>query len=288
MRYAWIREHQATFPVQRMCLLLSVSKAGFYTWRGRAPSLRQKADEVLSSKVKTIFDESHETYGSLRIGRALRAQNHPVGRKRVRRLMREQSLHPAASRRFCVTTDSKHRLPVAPNLLEQKFTSEKPHQVWLADITYVPTAEGWLFLSCVLDLYSRRIVGWATGSRMDTDLIQWALSLAIWRYDPEATLCHSDRGSQYASHDYQKLLTDHDLVCSMSRRGNCYDNAPMESFFHTLKVECLHRMRFKTRAEAKLAIAKYIESFYNCRRMHSSIGYQTPQQAMKNHRPAVN
>ncbi len=281
MKYAWIREHERQFPVQRMCTLLTVSRPGFYAWRRREPSDRAKADEALAQRVKVIFDESHQTYGAVRIVRSLRQENQRVGRERVRRLMREQSLRATARKRFCVTTDSNHRMPVADNLLNQTFVAERPHQVWLADITYVPTAEGWLYLACVLDLYSRRIVGWSTGAHMDADLPLWALSMAAWRFEPRGTICHSDRGSQYASALYQQFLARHDLVCSMSRKGNCYDNAPMESFFHTLKVECLHRHRFTTRDEAKTVIARYIESFYNNRRLHSSIGYRTPQQAMQ-------
>ena len=281
MKYAWIGEHEAVFPVQRMCPLLSVSRSGFYAWKQRAPSARALANAALGDCVEAIFQASEQTYGVDRIQRALRDSQQRVGRERVRRAMRERNLRATARRRFCVTTDSNHRLPVAENLLDQIFVAERPHQVWLADITYVPTAQGWLYLACVLDLFSRRIVGWATSATIDAELPLWALSMAVWRFAPEGTICHSDRGSQYASTDYQNFLTLHGLRCSMSRRGNCYDNAPMESFFHTLKVECLHRYRFATRADAKARIARYIESFYNTARMHSSINYQTPQQAMK-------
>ena len=281
MRYAWIKDNAGEFSVQRMCRLLRVSRAGFYAWRDRPPSARVQGNIELSEVVKTIFASSRDTYGSIRVGQSLRQSGRQIGRHRVRRIMRDAGLRAAARRAFRVTTDSNHSLPVAENLLQQNFVATAPHKVWLSDITHIKTDEGWLFLACVLDLYSRRIVGWATSTRIDSELITWALSMAAWRFKPDRTVCHSDRGVQYASRAYQDVLQQHGLVCSMSRRGNCYDNAPMESFFRTLKVECLYRLRLRTRDDARRAIADYIESFYNSQRMHTRIGFQTPQQAMR-------
>ena len=281
MRYAWIKDNDPEFAVQRMCRLLRVSRSGFYAWRDRAPSAREQENIELADAVKSIFVSSRETYGSIRVQRSLQDAGRPVGRHRVRRVMRDVGLRAVARRAFRVTTDSNHSLPVAANLLQQNFVATAPHKVWLSDITYIKTDEGWLFLACVLDLYSRRIVGWATSTRIDSELIIWALSMAVWRFKPDRTICHSDRGVQYASQAYQDVLKQHGLICSMSRRGNCYDNAPMESFFRTLKVECLYRRRLRTRDQAKRAIADYIESFYNSQRMHTRIDFQTPQQAMR-------
>lgn len=281
MRYAWIQENDPEFAVQRMCRLLRVSRSGFYAWRDRAPSARERGNIELAGTVKEIFVSSRETYGSIRVRQSLRDAGRSIGRHRVRRVMRDAGLRAVARRAFRVTTDSNHSLPVAENLLQQHFVTTAPHKVWLSDITYIKTGEGWLFLACVLDLYSRRIVGWATSTRIDSELIVWALSMAAWRFKPDRTICHSDRGVQYASQAYQDVLKQHGLVCSMSRRGNCYDNAPMESFFRTLKIECLYRLSLRTRDEAKHAIAEYIESFYNSHRMHTSIDFQTPQQAMR-------
>mgnify|MGYP003378739743 FL=1 len=281
MRYAWIKDNDPEFAVQRMCRLLRVSRSGFYAWRDRAPSAREQENIELADAVKSIFVSSRETYGSIRVQRSLQDAGRPVGRHRVRRVMRDVGLRAVARHAFRVTTDSNHSLPVAANLLQQNFVATAPHKVWLSDITYIKTDEGWLFLACVLDLYSRRIVGWATSTRIDSELIIWALSMAVWRFKPDRTICHSDRGVQYASQAYQDVLKQHGLICSMSRRGNCYDNAPMESFFRTLKVECLYRLRLRTRDEAKRAVADYIESFYNSQRMHTRIDFQTPQQAMR-------
>ena len=281
MRYAWIKAHEPEFAVARMCRLLRASRSGFYAWRGRKPSQQAQNNAALSEEVKAIFVGSRETYGSVRVRRTLHDAGRKIGRHRVRRVMREGGMRPAARRAFQVTTDSNHDLPVAENLLKQQFAATAPHQVWLSDITYIRTDKGWLFLACVLDLYSRRIVGWATSERIDSELIIWALSMAAWRFKPVGTICHSDRGVQYASRAYQDVLKQHGLVCSMSRRGNCYDNAPMESFFKTLKVECLYRRRLRTRDEARRAVADYIEAFYNCRRMHTRNGFKTPQQAMR-------
>jgi len=281
VRYAWIKDNDPEFAVQRMCRLLRVSRSGFYAWRDRAPSAREQENIELADAVKSIFVSSRETYGSIRVQRSLQDAGRPVGRHRVRRVMRDVGLRAVARRAFRVTTDSNHSLPVAANLLQQNFVATAPHKVWLSDITYIKTDEGWLFLACVLDLYSRRIVGWATSTRIDSELIIWALSMAVWRFKPDRTICHSDRGVQYASQAYQDVLKQHGLICSMSRRGNCYDNAPMESFFRTLKVECLYRLRLRTRDEAKRAVADYIESFYNSQRMHTRIDFQTPQQAMR-------
>ena len=236
------------------------------------------ADMILSMHIKDIFKQSRDTYGSYRIHAALADEGIRCGRKRVARLVGENDLKPKAMRRFKVmTTDSKHKLPVAANVLDQNFTAEGPDQVWLSDITYVPTAEGWLYLAAVMDLYSRRIVGWAMSDSLHRQMVMDALQMAITARQPlPGLLHHSDRGSQYASDDYQALLTKHRMVGSMSRKGNCYDNAPIESFFGTFKTELTFHRDYATRNEARLDIFEYIEIFYNRYRRHSALGYKSP------------
>ena len=261
-----------------MCRVLGVVRSGYYRWRKAPVGKRKMADMILSEHIKDIFKQSRETYGSYRIHAELVDDGLRCGRKRVARLVRQNNLIPKAARRFKVTTtDSKHNLPVAPNVLNQNFTAEGPDRVWLSDITYVPTTEGWLYLAAVMDLYSRRIVGWAMSDSLHRQLVIEALHMALATRQPlPGLLHHSDQGSQYASDEYQALLTQYQMVGSMSRKGNCYDNAPMESFFGTFKIEGVFDQNYVTRNEAKLDIFEYIEVFYNQQRRHSALGYKSP------------
>ncbi len=268
----------------RMCRMLGVSKAGYFGWRHRPESRHGGEDRTLTTRIQVIHAESRKTYGSPRVHRELRSQGTAIGRKRVERLMREAGVQVKPKARFVVTTDSDHGLPVAPNLLEQDFSASAPDRRWVTDITYVPTGEGWLYVAAIIDLFSRRVVGWAMQERMDRSLVLAALTMAVSQRQPGRGLIHhSDRGSQYASEDYRTALTDHGMIASMSRRACCYDNAAMESFWHTLKVELIHRHRFQTRAEATQTIFEFIEVFYNRLRRHSSIGYVSPMEFERQH-----
>lgn len=262
-----------------MCRVLEVSTSGYYDWRGRAESRRQKEDRRLVVEIKAIHKESRQTYGSPRIHDELKDRGRRCGKKRVARLMQLHGLRAKQTRRFKATTDSKHTLPVAENVLARQFTVSAPDVAWSADITYIPTRQGWLYLAVVLDLFSRRVVGWSMHKRLKRSLVLDALKMALRGRSPAPGLIHhSDRGSQYASGDYQGLLQARQMVCSMSRRGNCWDNAPVESFFSTLKRELVHHRRYQTRAEARVDIFEYIEVWYNRLRRHSSLGYQSPAQ----------
>jgi len=278
VKYQFIEEHRHEYPVTVMCQVLEVARNGYYKWRKQPLSARKVADLVLLRHIRDIFEQSKETYGSYRIHAELAEQGIRCGRKRVARLMRTYNLKPKTVRSFkVVTTDSNHKLPVAPNRLKQQFRADRPDQLWLTDITYVPTAEGWLYLAVVLDVYSRRIVGWAMSDSLHRQLVIDALQMAITvRQPPPGLLHHSDRGSQYASDEYQALLTRAGMVTSMSRKGNCYDNAPVESFFGTFKTELVFHQQYATRAEARLDIFEYIEVFYNRFRRHSALGYKSP------------
>ena len=277
MRFVFIRRHAGEFPVAWMCQVLGVSLSGYYAWMTRPESRRSREDRRLLLEIRTIYRQSRRTYGSPRIYRELRERHYRCGRHRVARLMRRDGLQGSYRRRFRVTTLSKHRWPVAPNRLERRFEVSRPDTVWAGDITYVHTREGWLYLAVVLDLCSRRIVGWAMSSRLTRRLPQAALEMAIGRRRPKAgILHHSDRGSQYASKDYRQALSDAGFAVSMSRRGDCYDNAPVESFFATLKKELLAGEVFYARSQARREIADYIEVFYNSWRRHSALGYLSP------------
>lgn len=264
--------------MRRMCQVLGISASGYYAWRRRRPSARQEANEAMVERIKEIHAESDKTYGSPRVHAELVAQGVRCNKKRVERLMRVHDIQAKQrKRRRPRTTDSNHRLPIAPNVLNREFTAEAPNQKWVTDITYIPTAEGWLYLAAVMDLYSRRIVGWSMAARRTSKLVKDALKLALAQRQPGPGLMHhSDRGSQYASADYRILLTAHGMVASMSRSGDCYDNAPMESFFGTLKTERVHYRHYRTRAEARRDIFNYIEVFYNRKRRHSALGYKSP------------
>jgi putative transposase len=273
----FIRDHREEFRVWLMCRVLGVSRSGYYAWLGRPESERSQADRCLVSQIRQAHQRSRQSYGSPRITDELIAAGTPCGRHRVARLMRVHGIKAKTVKRFRVTTDSKHRYPVASNLLKREFAAVHPNQVWLADITYIPTTEGWLYLAVVLDLYARRIVGWAMSDRINGALTLTALRQALAQRQPPAGLIHhSDRGKQYAAGGYQKLLREHDIVCSMSRKGDCWDNAPCESFFGTFKQELVYQERFDTRDEAKAKTFEYIEVFYNRQRRHSAAGSHSP------------
>ena len=259
-----------------MCRALAVSPSGYYAWRSRPVSRRAEAEIGLRHAIRVAHAASRGRYGSPRLHRAVRAHGHAVGRNRVIRLMRAEGLRARPRRRFRVTTDSAHRWPVSTNLVQRQFRPTAPNRTWAADITYLETTTGWVYLAVILDLYSRRVVGWAVRPTLRTDLVCAALHLALGRRQPTVGLVHhSDRGTQYASAEYQRLLTAHGITPSMSRRGDCWDNAVVESFFSTLKQE-LAPARWPTEAAATSAIATYIESFYNPVRLHSTLGYQSP------------
>jgi len=290
VKFAWIHAEKAWQPVTALCKALQVSPSGYYAWRGRGPSNRQLEDARLSVEIAAVFKKSRGTYGSPRIHAELReggvdGQTRRIGRKRVERLMKASSLTARLPKRFRRTTDSSHNLPVAENTLDRSFTAEFPDRAWVSDISYVWTAEGWLYLAVVIDVFSRRVVGWAADGHMRTGLALDALARALGHRQPgDGSLHHSDRGSQYAARDYQKALEQAGLTCSMSRKGNCWDNAVAESFFGTLKNELIHRHRWMSRAEARWAIGDYIDGWYNPHRKHSQNGYLSPVDFERRHR----
>jgi transposase InsO family protein len=268
------------YPILALCANLDVSPSGYYAWHQRrtCPGPRAVANQALAQEIQHIHTQSRQTYGSPRLVAALRQQGHRHGRNRVARLMKAAGLCGRQKGRFRVqTTDSKHDQPIAPNRLAQAPKATAPNQLWVADITYIETQEGWLYLAAILDLYSRKIVGWAMSERIDTALVLSALSMALLHRQPPAKLLfHSDRGVQYASGDFRQALQTAKLVASMSRKGNCYDNATMESFWSTLKLELVYRGRFDTRAKARTQIFDFIEVFYNRQRLHSALHYHSP------------
>jgi putative transposase len=265
--------------VQTLCDILNVSRSGFYAWLGRPPSRRQQRRQELLTQIRHVHHDSRQTYGSPRICRQLAVQQVRCSRNTVAKLMKDNGIEAKTFRRFKVqTTDSKHDHPVAPNHLDRRFHQAQINRVWVSDITYVPTEEGWLYLAAVLDLASRRIVGWSMAEHLEATLVVEAMEMALARRSPPpGLLVHSDRGVQYACDDYQALLQRHRLTASMSRKGNCYDNAVQESFFGTLKKELIYHEHYATRAEARASIFEYIEVFYNRHRLHSSLGYQSPE-----------
>lgn len=277
MIYQFIDDHHAQYPVTRLCRTLGVSPSGYYAWRRRPPSARMLANQRLLTHMHTIHREVHETYGSPRMHAELEARGLSCNVKRVARLMRLHHLRARHKRKYRVTTRVNPKLPVAPNQLAQQFQASAPNEKWVSDITYVWTREGWLYLAVVMDLYSRRIIGWALAQTQDTTLVVAALHMAIGRRQPPVgTMHHSDRGSQYASLQYQAVLKSHQFTPSMSGTGNCFDNAAMESFFGTLKAERIHQQSYLTREHARQDIVSYIEGFYNATRRHSTLGYRSP------------
>lgn len=279
MRFAFIDAKKAKFPISDLCRVLQVQRSGYYAWHEREESTRMTDDRVLSVEVAAVFAESKKRYGSPRVHRELRKRGRRVCRHRVARLMREQRLRARARRKFVRTTHSNPGLPTAPNLLNRDFTASAPNRVWAGDVTYLPTREGWLYLAVLLDLYSRRVVGWAMSEQNDDALTLAALRMALNLRQPESGLVHhSDRGSTYASGTYQEELAKHELVCSMSRKGDCWDNAVVESFFSSLDIECEHGDMFPSRAAARREVTEYILSFYNSTRLHSTLGYMSPME----------
>jgi transposase InsO family protein len=278
MRFRFIEDRRTDYPVRILCDVLEVSPAGYYAWRSRPESPRSVANRELVDDIKRVHRDKNGRYGSPRIHVELKELGHGASRGRIERLMRRHGIRAIMARPYRVrTTDSRHDFLIAPNLLDRNFVAAAPNRVWLADITYVETDQGWLYLATVMDLYSRRIVGWAMADHLRTELPLAALRMALAAKKPEPGLIHhSDRGVQYASEDYRKVVRSAGLLASMSRKGNCYDNAPMESFFHTLKTELVHHRHYATRAEATRDIFAYIEGFYNRTRRHSAIGYISP------------
>lgn len=279
MKYLFISDQRGNFKVGLMCRVLDVSRSGYYVWLKRPESIRKKANIKLADQIKVIHSQKRKVYGSPRIHKELREKGISCSQNRVARVMKQEGIRAIVPRKYKATTDSKHNLPVASNLLKQNFAIKEPNKVWLADITYIPTHEGWLYLAAVMDLGCRSIRGWSMGNRLIKELALDALKMAICNH-PQTTgiIHHSDRGSQYASLEYQKRLKNNGLTCSMSRKGNCWDNAPMESFFHTLKTEWVYGFKYNTRQEAKASLFDYIEIFYNRQRRHSALQYMSPCQ----------
>jgi putative transposase len=277
VKFAFIAVEQVAFSIVMLCRVLGVSTSGYYAWAGRSASLRSKRDDELRERVRAAHAASKGRYGSPRVHAELRAKGEKVGRKRVARLMRRANLVGRRKRRFRSTTDSNHAFPIAPNILERDFTATAPNQVWVTDITSIWTQEGWLYLAVILDLFSRRVVGWATSANIDRYLALMALTTALRDRRPSAGLVHhSDRGSTYASGDYRKALDAHQIECSMSRRGDCWDNAVSESFFASLKREVEEIDRLEGRVQATTIVGEYIDRFYNLQRRHSTIAYKSP------------
>lgn len=273
-----IRRYEATFAVRLMCRLLGVPVSSYYDWRQRPVSRRDQANRELTVEIKRVFDAEKGRSGSPRVTKRLHTEGFLVNRKRVASIMRANAWRARAAKKFKATTNSRHHLPVSPNLLQQNFEAEAADRKWVSDITYLWTDEGCLYLAVVLDLYSRRVVGWAMAERMTATLVSDALRMALWRRKkPTGVIVHSDRGSQYCSQDYQKLLRDHGLICSMSKKGDCYDNAAMESWNHSFKVEVIHGEQFPTRAHTKNTVFEYIDVYYNRTRLHSKLGYLSPE-----------
>ena len=281
MRFRLIEDHRGVWPVRVMCDALNVSPSGYDAWRSRPQSRRKIANRGLLGDVQRGHAHHRERYGAPRIHAARRAEGQTVSRKRIERVMRQHGLRARAPRRYRVcTTDSKPSLPVAANLLDPNFVADRPDQVWLADITYIPTGEGWLYLAVILDLFTRKVVGWAMRDHMRAELTIAALTMAIQRRRPAAGLIHhSDRGSQYAAGDYRDIRRAAAIIQSISRKANCWDNAPMKSFFGTLKTELVHQREYPNRSAARRGLFADIEGYYNRQRIHSAIGYVTPEQA---------
>lgn len=280
MRYAFIEEHREVWPVTNQCSVREVSRSGFYAWRGREPSATQLRRESLTETIREIHIAGRRNYGASRVYRELLKRGHAVNQKTVEKYMRAADIRSQTCRKFRVsTTDSNHPHPIAPNIVNRDFAPSTKNETWTADITYIPTDEGWLYLAVVEDLFTRKIVGWSMADHMESRLVVDAFEMAVQRELPgEGLVAHSDRGSQYASDHYQQLLAKHDITCSMSRKGNCWDNAPMESFFATLKKELVHHEHYRTHAQARHSLFEYIEVFYNRQRSHSALGYLSPAQ----------
>jgi transposase InsO family protein len=279
VKYAFIKDSLCDFPVELACDVLQVSRSGYYAWRDRPASAQQVRRQDLAGKIQAAHEENRCVYGSPRIHQVLKAQGESVCENTVAKVMAQRGIRAKTRRKFVPrTTDSKHANPVATNRLDRQFEADGPDRKWVVDITYVPTGQGWLYLAGVMDLCSRRIVGWSMADHMRSELVSDALKMAIAQRSPgQGLLHHSDRGVQYASEDYQHLLASSGMICSMSGRGDCWDNAVMESFWGTLKSELVHHQQYATREEARQSIFEYIEVFYNRKRLHSALGYQSPE-----------
>ena len=285
MTFAWVEERRGEWPVARLCSALGVSRSGYYAWRSRGASTAEARREALAEKVAEVHARMKGRYGSPRVHAELVAQGTPCCENTVARVMREAGIAAKTRRKFRQTTDSNHPHPVAPNVLDRQFDPAEPNASWVADVTYVPTREGWLYLAVVVDLFSRMVVGWSMAATMTSRLVVDALEMGLSdrRQASSDLVAHSDRGSQYASEHYQRRLEQERITCGMSRRGNCWDNAPMESFFATLKKELVHGEDYATRDEATASIFEYIEVFYNRVRRHSSLGYVAPAEFERTH-----
>jgi putative transposase len=279
VKFAFIEEHLLSFELALVCGVLEVSRSGYYAWLNRPASERSRRREELTEKIRQVHEHNRRVYGSPRICQALRAQGENVCENTVADIMKERRIRAKSKKKFVPkTTDGRHQQPVAGNILNRRFAAELPDRKWAADITYIPTDEGWLYLAGVIDLCSRKIVGWSMAEHMKTELVSDALKMAIARRHPgQGLLHHSDRGVQYASEDYMYMLQSHDIQASMSGKGDCWDNAAMESFWATLKTELVNHERYATREQARASIFEYIEVFYNRKRLHSSLGYESPE-----------
>jgi putative transposase len=280
VKYQFIEAEKARFPVGELCRVLGVGRSGYYAWCDRPESEHARADRRIGVDVRTVFESSKRRYGSPRVHAELQAQGRPVGRHRIARLMRVQGLQARRRRKFVSTTNSKHGLPVAKNIVARQFEAPARDHVWVGDVTYIATLEGWLYLAVLLDLFSRRVVGWATSDRNDEALTLTALHMALEEREPPSGQLthHTDRGTTYASTEYQDVLQKRGIKCSMSRKGNCWDNAVAESFFSSLKTEGLATLTFPSRAAARRAVFEYIAAFYNSTRRHSTLNYQSPME----------
>ena len=277
MRYRFVEEHRGKVPTERLCQIMDVSPRGLRAFRSRPISQSQRTDMVLLAHIREQHRLSLGSYGRPRMTEELKELGFDVGHRRVGRIMRQNGISVVRTHKHKVTTDSNHKFNIAPNLLNRNFSADQPNQKWVVDISYIWTREGWLYLAVVLDLYSRRVIGWAVSNRMKRDLAIRALEMAVALRKPaKGCIHHSDRGSQYCSHDYQKLLRKHGFKASMSGKGNCYDNAAMETFFKTIKAELIWRHSWQTRRDAEIAIFEYINGFYNPRRRHSALGWKSP------------
>ena len=277
MKYRFIERHKNEFPVKRMCDLLDIKRSSYYAWKKRKPSQRELINQILLKHIRRIHELNRKVYGSPRVHEALKKEGYKYNQKTIARIMRENGIKGQRKQRKAITTDSNHSYPVAANLLNRDFQAERPNQKWVADITYIPTEEGWLYLASVLDLFSRKIVGWGMSKTIDAELVEKALQMALYQRMPDKGLLHhSDRGSQYASHQIRNILETNQIQISMSRKADCYDNAVMESFFGTLKNEWVSFQKYKTRSQAQTDIFRYIEGFYNPVRLHSTLGYLSP------------
>jgi transposase InsO family protein len=273
-----MKSHQQEFGLKRMSVMLNIERSGYYAWLKKVPGKRATANATLDQKILTTFHQHKGRYGAPRLQDELQGEGERVSKNRVARRMKALGIQAKGKKKFKATTDSKHNLPVAPNLLNRDFTAKRPNKKWCGDITYVWTEEGWLYLATVIDLYSRKVIGWSLQSTMTKQLVCDALMMALWRRGfPRNVLFHSDRGSQYCSHDYQNMLKHYGLTCSMSRKGNCWDNSVAESFFHSIKTELIYHERYTTRENAKQSIFHYIEVYYNKLRRHSTIGSLAPE-----------